>query len=165
MNGSSVCLLALEAQKLWAEGTTLCSRKFNHILKCIRLFQAVKASSFHSTKLYSITWFFIKCWFLSHNEKKDAKQSLTSGFSPFISLAIKRSCNKGFIFEAFQIYKVNIYGNMEKYKEKRNKSYIILPVRYNPIHTWGFLILVFFCMYILGMCICVYTYIHINIYL
>lgn len=119
-------------------GTTLCSRKFNHILKCIRLFQAVKASSFHSTKLYSIVWFFIKCWFLSHNEKKDAKQSLTSGFSPFISLAIKRSCNKGFIFEAFQIYKVNIYGNMEKYKEKRNKSYIILPVRYNPIHTWGF---------------------------
>ena len=50
--------------------TTLCSRKFNHILKCIRLFQAVKASSFHSTKLYSIIWFFIKCWFLSHNGKK-----------------------------------------------------------------------------------------------
>ena len=54
-------------------------------------------------------------------KKKDAKQSLRSGFSPFLSLAIKRSCNKGFIFEAFQIYKINIYGKYGKVQGKKEQ--------------------------------------------
>ena len=64
-------------------------------------------------------------------KKKDAKQSLRSGFSPFLSLAIKRSCNKGFIFEAFQIYKINIYGKYGKVQGKKEQ----VDLKENPLET------------------------------
>ena len=98
-------------------------------------------------------------------KKKDAKQSLRSGFSPFLSLAIKRSCNKGFIFEAFQIYKINIYGKYGKVQGKKEQVIHNSTSQIQSYAYMGHLILVFFCMYIVGVCICVYTYIHINIYL
>ena len=93
-------------------------------------------------------------------KKKDAKQSLRSGFSPFLSLAIKRS-----IFEAFQIYKINIYGKYGKVQGKKEQVIHNSTSQIQSYTYMGHLILVFFCMYIVGVCICVYTYIHINIYL
>lgn len=46
---------------------------------------------------------------------------------------------------------------MENYKEKMNKPSKILSFRYSPVHTWIYLILVFFLHISMYVCLCVYT--------
>ena len=58
---------------------------------------------------------------------------------------------------------------MENYKEKMNKPSKILPFRYNPVHTWIYLILVFFLHISMYVCVCVcihrHTHTHTYIYI